>query len=410
MRVRVLLRLLTVEASRAVVRNKLRSSLAMLGIAAAVANVIVVVALGHAAVRAAENDLELLGNNLVWIEAGSRTTSGARTGIRDDTLTPGDAQAIRDEVPAIGACSEQVDGGVIVVHGDHNWTTRFRGVAPAYRSIKRWELADGDYFTADDTEHARRVIVIGATVARELFGDEPAVGELIRSRDTAFEVIGVLAPKGASVTGQDQDDTVMLPWTTARRHFVGKDQTWLDDVLCSAVSPDLIRKAGADISDLMRDRHRIPSPDLDDFNIRHPEDALQANLASKKALARLFLVIASLSMIVGGVGIMNVMLASVSQRINEIGIRASVGATPSAIRVQFLAEAFQLTAVGALLGIGLGEVAAWAFQTRLQWQLAMSTEISVACALAAMATGILAGAYPAHRAASLDPIQALRNE
>jgi putative ABC transport system permease protein len=411
MPLRLVVRLLTLEALRALGRNKLRSGLAMLGISVAVATVIIVVAIGRAGVQAAEHDLDMLGDNLVWVEAGSRTVNGARSGTHGmTTLTAKDAQAIREEVPKIALVSEQVDGSVLVANGEHNWLSRFRGVSPAYQQIKRWEMADGEYFTQDHVDHAARVLVIGETVRHQLFGDERAVGEIIRAGDSLYEVIGVLAPKGTSATGQDQDDTVMLPWTTARDRLIGKDQTWLDDILCSAVSADQIKPAGTQIAELLRERHHIAPGADDDFNIRHPEELLQARIKSSRTLQALFLIIASISMAVGGIGVMNVMLASVSQRITEIGVRAAVGARPAAIRLQFLAEAVMLTTIGGALGLVIGEVATHLLETNLGWTLAMSSEIRVAAVGSAIAMGVVFGYYPASRAAQLDPIAALARE
>src|ERR1043165_8294042 len=277
MHLRVIGRLLFVEALRSLARNLLRSGLAALGISAAVAIVIAVVALGRASVAASEAELDKLGDNLVWVEAGSRNVAGVRTGTHGmTTLTARDADAIRREVPQIKDVSENVDGGFLVIYGDRNWRTRWRGVAPVHRSIKRWDLTAGTFFDEDHTEHSARVIVIGDTVRRELFTGVDPIGETVRINDIGFEVIGVLAPKGHSATGQDQDDTVMMPWTTAMKRIVGKDQTWLDDILCSARSTDAIQPAIGQISELLRQRHHIEPGAEDDFNIRHPEELLRS--------------------------------------------------------------------------------------------------------------------------------------
>ena len=411
MQLRVVVRLMIVEALRALARNLVRSGLAILGIAVAVAIVITVVALGRASVEASEAELDKLGDSLIWVEAGSRNVAGARTGTHGmTTLTAHDADAIRGEIPLVKDVSENVDGGFLVIYQDHNWRTRWRGVAPVYRAIKRWELARGAFFDDDHTDHADRVVVIGETVCRELFGDVDPIGEIVRIQNIGFEVIGVLAPKGQSSTGQDQDDTVMMPWTTAMKRIVGKDQTWLDDILCSARSPDSIAPATKQISELLRQRHHIEPGADDDFNVRHPEELLQARIKTSNTLRLLLLLLASVAMAIGGIGVMNVMLASVSQRITEIGLRSAVGARPSAIQLQFLGEAVMLAVTGGALGVVLGELSAYVFEDKLGWTLAMSPAISAAAVVASIAVGVVFGLYPAVRASRVDPIVALRTE
>ena len=411
MPLRVVIRLLVIESLRALARNKVRSGLAMLGVAVAVAIVITVIALGRASIAASEAELDKLGDNLVWVEAGSRNAAGVRTGNHGmTTLTARDADAIRREIPLIKDVSENVDGSFLVIYQDRNWRTRWRGVAPGYRAIKRWELAQGAFFDDEETEHAARVVVIGQTVRRELFGDADPIGQTVRIGDLGFEVVGVLAPKGQSPTGQDQDDTVMMPWTTAMKRITGKDQTWLDDVLCSATSTDAIQPAIAQISELLRQRHHIEPGREDDFNIRHPEELLQARIKTSNTLRLLLLLLASIAMAVGGIGVMNVMLASVSQRITEIGLRCAIGARPSAIQLQFLGEAVVLSLIGGGFGVVLGELSAYVFEDKLGWQLAMSPEISAIAVGVSIAAGVVFGLYPAVRAARVDPIVALRTE
>ena len=411
MRLRVVVRLMIVEAVRALSRNLVRSGLAMLGIAVAVAIVITVIAMGRASIEASEAELDKLGDNFVWVEAGSRNVAGARTGTHGmTTLIARDADAIRREIPLVKEVSENVDGSFLVIYQEHNWRTRWRGVAPSYRAIKRWDLASGAFFDDDQTDHAARVVVIGETVRRELFADIDPIGEIVRIQDLGYEVIGVLAPKGQSPTGQDQDDTVMMPWTTAMKRIVGRDQTWLDDILCSATSPDAIKPAVAQISELLRQRHHIEPGSEDDFSIRHPEELLQARIKTSNTLRLLLLGLASIAMAIGGIGVMNVMLASVSQRITEIGLRCAVGARPSAIQLQFLGEAVVLSLLGGGFGVVLGELSAYIFEDKLGWRLAMSPEISVMAVLASIAVGVVFGLYPATRAARVDPIVALRAE
>jgi putative ABC transport system permease protein len=403
-------RLVTLEALRSLLRNPVRSLLAMLGIMIGVATVICVIAIGRAGTGQALSALDALGENLVWIEAGSRNAAGVRTGSHGmTTLVPGDADAIRAEVPLIARCSENIDGRIQVIGPEANWSTQFRGVSPEYLGVRRWEIATGEFFTEDDVARATTVLVIGQTVVAKLFGDEDPLGQRIRIGTSLFTVVGTLAAKGQSVTGQDQDDTVMMPWTTTRNRLMGKYQTWVDDILCSAVSNDLVKPAGDQVAELLRERHHVRGTE-DDFNIRHPEDLANARIKSARTLERLLLAIASLAMMVGGIGIMNVMLASVAQRTIEIGIRVSVGARPSAIRLQFLGEAMMLTALGGGLGVLAGATASPAIAHDLGWEITVSGPATLTAFLAAVAVGVFFGLYPAVRASQLDPIEALRTE
>lgn len=411
MRAGVYLRLVTIEAMRALGRNKVRSGLAILGISVAVAAVICVVSIGRAGTDGALAELEKLGDNLVWVEAGARSVNGVRTGTHGmNTLTAKDAQAIRDEIPLIKAVSENADGRIQVIYGPQNWSTQFRGVSPEYREIKRWEIALGEFFDDGHVANAATVIVIGETVRRQVFGDASPLGEQIRLGGFWFEVIGVLGTKGTSMTGQDQDDTVMLPWTTAMRRLVGHDQTWLDDILCSAVRAEDIPAATAQIQNLLRDRHHIQVGADDDFNIRHPEELLQAQVKSKRTLETLLLFLAAIALAIGGIGVMNVMLASVAQRTREIGIRMAVGAQPSDIRLQFLGEAILMTLIGGAVGVLLSEGAEALVSRVLGWPLGTSGDTRALALAASAAVGVFFGLYPAVRASRLDPIEALRVE
>jgi putative ABC transport system permease protein len=409
MNVRLAARLVTVEAVRSLARNKMRSGLAMLGILVGVATVIWVIAIGTAGTAQALSALDDLGDNLVWIEAGSRNAAGVRTGTHGmQTLVPADADAIRREAGKIARVSENVDGRLQVIYGGNNWATQYRGISPDYAEVRKWRLARGAFITDDDVAKSRTVIVIGDTVKRKLFGDDDAIGQKIRIGSSLFDVVGVLAVKGQTATGGDQDDTVMMPWTTAFKRVAR--QTWLDDIVCSAATVDEIRDAGAEVSALLRERHHIQPGAEDDFNIRHPEDLLKAKVESARTLQKLLAAIALMSLLVGGIGIMNVMLASVAQRKAEIGIRVAVGARPAAIQLQFLAEAVVLTTSSGILGVTLGIAAAPKISETLQWRLTMSPEIDVLALGFAIAVGVCFGFYPAWRASQLDPITALRVE
>jgi putative ABC transport system permease protein len=400
---------MTVEAVRALVRNRLRTGLAMLGNVVGVASVVWVIGIGRAGTARTLAQLDALGTNLVWVEAGARNVSGVRTNVSDTTLLPRDAQAIRDEIPLITAVSEQVDGSVQIAVAGHNWGTRFRGVSEEYPAIRRWTIARGGFFEADDVENAARVIVIGETVRQRLYGDDDPIGEVVRIHGAPFEIVGLFEPKGQSATGQDQDDAIWLPWTTARRYILGSGQWWLDDIFCSAVSPEAIPEATEQISALIRQHHHIPDGGVDDFNIRHPEDLLNQRLETAETLSLLLVVLASISLIVGGIGIMNVMLASVMQRTREIGVRMAVGASPNAIRAQFLGEALVITLVSGALGIALAVGGAGWLEPKLGYAVPFGADAAALAIGFSVGVGVVFGTYPALRAASVDPIQALHD-
>jgi putative ABC transport system permease protein len=401
------LRLMTVEAVRALARHRLRTGLAMLGNVVGVASVVWVIGIGRAGTARTLAQLDALGTNLVWVEAGARNQSGVRTNAPDTTLLPRDAQAIRDEVPLITAVSEQVDGSVQMAVASHNWNTRFRGVSEQYPDIRKWTIARGAFFEADDVENAARVIVIGQTVRERLYGDDDPIGQIVRIQGAPFEIVGLFEPKGQSATGQDQDDAIWLPWTTARHYILGKSQWWLDDIFTEAVSPEAIPEATEQIKALLRQHHHIADGGDDDFNIRHPEDLLNARLEAAETLSVLLVLLASISLIVGGIGILNVMLSSVLQRTREIGVRMAVGASPTAIRAQFLGEALVITLVSGALGIGLAAVGAPWLEPKLGYAIPLAPDAAALAIAFSVGVGVLFGSYPALRAAAIDPIQAL---
>jgi len=399
------------EAVRALSRNKLRSALAALGITIGIAAVVCVVAIGRAGSDRLEEQLNALGENLVQIEAGSRNINGVRSGTHGmNTLTVEDAQAILREVPLIKSVSPHVDSKVSVAFGNRNWTTQYRGVAPEYLEIKRWQLAEGVAFTDEQVEQAANVCVIGQTVRDQLFGPEKAVGQDMRLNNQLCQVIGVLAPKGQSAMGWDQDDTLLLPFTTAQKKLRGKGFTWVDDIMCSAVSAQAVNPAIDEIIMLLRQRHQIRADQEDDFNIRRPEEVIKAQLETKRTLALFLISIASISLLVGGIGIMNVMLVSVSQRTREIGLRMAVGATESFVQMQFLGEAVVLSVFGGVMGIFVGIGSSVVYGRLMEWPMPIPTQALIIAPIFSIGVGIFFGLYPAMRAARLDPIVALRYE
>jgi putative ABC transport system permease protein len=393
----------------ALLRNKMRSVLTVLGITIGIAAVICVVAIGNAGQVRVEQQLNNLGDNFVWIEAGGRAINGVRTGAHGtSSLTMADAVAIRNQVPLIKSVSPNVDGSVQVIYGNQNWFTRYRGVSPEYFDIKRWEVAEGAVFSQEDTDRAADVCVIGRTVRDQLFGAEAAVGKVMRVKDLPCKVVATLQPKGQSASGQDQDDTVIMPYTTVQKKISGT--SWLDDILCSAISPDAVKPAGLQAGTLLRDRHHLRPEEDDDFNIRNPEDVIKAQLEASRTLTILLVTIASISLVVGGIGIMNVMLVSVTERTREIGVRVAVGATEEAIQLQFLAESVMLSLVGGSVGVLFGIAASFILGRTLGWPMEMSFESILLAAAFSIAVGVFFGYYPARKASLLNPIEALRYE
>jgi putative ABC transport system permease protein len=397
------------EAFKALLRNKVRSVLTMLGIIAGVGSFICVVGVGEAGSKRVEDQLHNVGDNLVWLEAGGRARNGVRVGSRGSkTLTLGDCRAVLDQVPGIKSASPNVDGHIQVVSGNANWGTQFRGVSPDYFEIRKWNIALGSPFIEDDVEQASTVCVIGETIASNLFGTANPVGEVIRVQGVPFKVLGVLQAKGFSTTGQDQDDFLVMPITTAQKRITG--QEWLDDIYFSAARREDIPEAAKRIIALIRERHHLRSGEENDFNIRTPEEIIRAQLAAANVFTLLLGSAASLSLLVGGIGIMNIMMVSVTERTREIGVRMAIGATDRDIQMQFLSEAIVMSLIGGAMGVVAGIAGSFLLRSTLHWEMRLSLNIMIIAALFSAGVGIFFGYYPARKASQLNPIEGLRFE
>jgi len=394
---------------RALCRNKLRSALTMLGIIIGVGAVITTIGVGNGAKAQVEAQIASLGQNVVMVVAGSGWAGGARTGLGFAwTLTVEDEEAIIREVRGVNYASPETATPVQVMGGSSNWKTRANGEGPDYLDIRDWKLADGAMFTEDDVRSVAKVCVIGQTLVRELFPNADPVGANVRIGNIPFKVVGVLTAKGLSASGVDQDDTVVIPYSTFMKRLSKRNN--VSSIILQTESSEVSRRVQKDIADLLRQRHRIPVGREDDFNIRGQEDIANAATATTKTLGILLGAIASVSLVVGGIGIMNIMLVSVTERTREIGIRMAVGAHGRHILLQFLIEAIVLSCLGGVAGIVLGVGAARALATAAEWPIVISSSAIVTAFSASAAIGIFFGFYPARKAASLDPIEALRYE
>lgn len=394
-------------ALRALARNRMRTLLAMLGVSIGVGAFICSVAVGEGASRQVDEQILSLGNNMIWVEAGNRNVNGVRTGSHGTrSLTAADMRAIRQDIALVMNVSPNVDTRTTVAYHNQNWFTQIRGVSPEYLATRRWQITSGSSFSEEDVEYARRVCVLGQTVVTNLFGEEDPIGQAIRVQKMPCEVLGVLALKGQSPTGQDQDDVVLMPFTTVQKKVMGI--FWVDDIMSSAVSPTAIAAAEAEIAALLRQRHHISEGQEDDFNLRHPEELARAGAESQRTMTLLLASIASVALAVAGVGIMNIMLVSVAQRTREIGVRLAVGARGRDIRAQFLVEAVTLALIGGGLGIVLGLVGSSSIAYFAGWPTVIQIDtIGMAVGFAGT-VGIFFGFYPARQASRLDPIEALR--
>jgi putative ABC transport system permease protein len=375
------------EAMKSLRRNRIRTALTILGLVVGIAAFICVVGVGEAGSAKVEEQLQKLGDNMIWVEAGSRATNGVRFGTRQTkSLTVEDARALTAEVPGLKRMSPNVDGRVQVIYGTQNWNTAFRGVAPEYFDIRKWEIQTGTIFTHDDVERDVPVCVLGQTVVENLFPNEDPVGRSIRVQAMPCRVIGVFRPKGASASGSDQDDFVAMPYTTAMKRIGGT--SWLDDIFFSATSRTAIPIATSQAVGLLRERHHLHADEPDDFNIRSPEDVIRAQLQASELFTWLLGITASLALLVGGIGIMNIMLVSVTERTREIGVRLAVGATEADIQFQFISEAVAISLLGGFLGVIVGIAASSLFQSTLRWEIKLTPQLLLFSGLFSAAIGI----------------------
>jgi putative ABC transport system permease protein len=408
---------LFVISLRTLAKHKLRSGLTVLGVVIGIAAVTTMVSVGQGAGQMMQTEFQSLGTNVLIVFPANSRTAGVQQG-RVATLTAADADAIAAECPSVGAVSPFVGAGGNnqVVGGDVNWQPdQMFGVGPDYPLVRNWTMASGDFFTASDVAGANKVCVIGHTVAAQLFPNADPVGRQVRVNSVPLQVVGVLAAKGADLTGDDQDNIVLIPWTTVRKRLQASKFADIGLIFVSARSEELSPRAEQEIRSLLMERHHIPLGGKPDFEVRNTAEIAQVLGAITGTMTALLAAIAAISLLVGGVGIMNIMLVSVTERTREIGLRMALGARPRDILRQFLVEAVVLSSIGGLIGIGLGIAASAGLTAVLNLLMKSSkwpTVVSVPAALIALgfaaAVGIFFGYYPARRASRLDPIEALR--
>jgi putative ABC transport system permease protein len=398
-----------VVAVRAMQRHPMRTVLTALGIIIGVGAVITMVGLGQGARFEVEEQVNRLGQNVVLVFPGARQLGGVSIGGGSaNTLTIEDAHAIRDEIPEVVAASPEVRSQRVVVYGNRNWSTRVYGQSADYLQIRQWPMETGAMFTEDDVDQAALVAVIGQTLVDELFEGSDPIGETVRVRGLPLTVIGVLASKGMSLMGSVQDDIVVVPYTTAFQRISGRTHAMVINV--QVYDQASMGIAQEKIIDLLRERHRLAPHQEDDFTVQTQEEIAQAATETSRIMTFLLASIAGISLFVGGIGIMNVMLVSVTERTREIGLRLSVGARGRDVLTQFLIESVVLCLLGGIGGILLGMAATNAIATYAGWPALFSTEAMVAAVTVSAAVGLFFGFYPAWKAARLDPIEALRRE
>jgi putative ABC transport system permease protein len=398
-------------AFRALARNKMRSVLTMLGIIIGVGAVIAMVSIGQGAQASVQEQIASVGTNLLFVGAGSQNVGGVRSGTGQtnrNTLTVEDIEAIRREIPSVAMATPTVNARSQLIFQNQNWNSQVQGVNEQFPQIRKWDVQDGEFFTEADVRTAARVIVIGETIAENLFPGMDPVGQTLRVRELPFRVVGVMRAKGQDPGGRDQDDVLFAPYTTVQKKLLAI--TYVQFAYVSAISPDATYTAQEQIADLLRQRHRLAPNEEDDFFVRNLTDVAEAAEETNRIMTILLGSIASVSLLVGGIGIMNIMLVSVTERTREIGIRMAIGARSSAVRKQFLIESIVLSLIGGFIGIIFGIAISIIIPKMLGWPTLVSISAIAGSVLFSAAVGIFFGYYPARKAAGLDPIEALRYE
>jgi putative ABC transport system permease protein len=392
--------------------NKMRSALTMLGIIIGVGAVIAMIAVGSGAKRRIAEQIASMGSNMLIVLSGSSTSGGLRFGSGTvPTLTADDAKAIANEIPVVKYVAPNLNGVAQVVFGNQNWSTVITGQVPEFLEIREWSLSSGRPFTQQDVDGATKVCLLGQTVVDNLFGGVDPVGQVIRIKNLPMTVIGVLDMKGQSTMGQDLDDTIIVPLTTAQKKLFGMQfPGMVKQIAVQARGPEVMNEVESQITDLLRQRHHIQPKQDNDFTVRNLTEILSTAEQSASVMSLLLGAIASISLIVGGIGIMNIMLVSVTERTREIGIRIAVGAKGRDILLQFLIESLVLSLIGGMMGIGIGVAGTIVLATFTQWPVLFSIEAILLAFLFSGSVGVFFGFYPARKASLLNPIEALRYE
>ncbi|WP_163409825.1 ABC transporter permease [Flavobacterium ajazii] len=396
-------------AWRAIILNKVRTLLTMLGIIIGVASVIAMLAIGEGSKESIKSKISSMGSNMITVRPGADMRGGVRLDPSAmQTLTLGDYEALKTQTKMLSAVSPLVNGSGQSIYGAHNWPTSIYGITSAYLKIKVWEVKTGSIFTDQEIKSAAKVAVIGQTVATNLFPNEDPIGKMIRFNSIPFKVIGVLEKKGESTFGQDQDDVILAPYTTVQKRILA--QEYLESIVASSVSEEKSQQAVDEVTSILRERHKITGDKEDDFNVFSMEEMISTFSSTSEMLTILLVAIAGISLLVGGIGIMNIMYVSVKERTREIGLRLAVGGKDTDILMQFLIEAIMISVTGGIIGVSLGLGTTLFIEKVLHWPTAVTSYSIVISFLVCAITGIFFGWYPAKKAASLDPITALRYE